>query len=160
VRRGRVVGTDLLPGFAALAPLDIFGMRVSALHQAGVLPPESGRLHEDPPQDQMHAQLARRRVYVHPMRWTSLGLSLLEAMQLGMPVVALATTEATRAVPAGAGVVSASVPELHAAVRRYLDDEGLAHETGAAAREAALERYGLKRFLTDWDEVLAEVVTS
>ena len=43
------------------------------------------------------------------MRWTSLGLSLLEAMQLGMPVVALATTEATVAVPPEAGVVSNDV---------------------------------------------------
>ena len=34
----------------------------------------------------MHAELARRRLYLHPIRWTSLGLSLIEAMQLGMPV--------------------------------------------------------------------------
>ena len=32
----------------------------------------------------MHAELAQRRVYL-PARWTSLGLSLIEAMQLGMP---------------------------------------------------------------------------
>ena len=40
--------------------------------------------------------MARRRLYLHPVRWTSLGLSLLEAMHLGMPVVALATTEVPR----------------------------------------------------------------
>lgn len=34
--------------------------------------------------------MARRRVYLHTARWTSLGLSLLEAMHLGMPVVAVA----------------------------------------------------------------------
>ena len=50
--------------------------------------------------------MARRRVYLHPIRWTSLGLSLLEAMHLGMPVVALATTEVPEAVPPEAGVVS------------------------------------------------------
>jgi hypothetical protein len=33
----------------------------------------------------MHGELARRRVYIHPLRWTSLGLSLIEAMQLAMP---------------------------------------------------------------------------
>jgi glycosyltransferase involved in cell wall biosynthesis len=61
---------------------------------------------DDLPQRKMHAELARRRVYLHPFRWTSLGLSLLEAMLLGMPVVALATTETADAVPPEAGVVS------------------------------------------------------
>ena len=46
----------------------------------------------DLPQGRLHEAMARRRVYLHPMRWTSLGLSLIEAMHLGMPVVALART--------------------------------------------------------------------
>jgi glycosyltransferase involved in cell wall biosynthesis len=37
--------------------------------------------------------MARRRVYLHPVRWTSLGLSLIEAMHLGMPVAGLAARE-------------------------------------------------------------------
>lgn len=157
LRRGRVTGTDLLPGFAAQAPLDLFGMKVEGLPRRPGLPPERCRAFEDLPQDAMHAELARRRVYVHPIRWTSLGLSLLEAMQLGMPVVALGTTEAYRAVPPAAGVVSTDVRELHAAARRFLAEPRLAWETGAAAREAALERYGLKRFLDDWNETVTEV---
>src|SRR5262245_64280314 len=48
----------------------------------------------------------------HLMRWTSLGLSLLEAMACGMPVVALATTEAVMAVPRSAGVLATDVDEL------------------------------------------------
>ena len=67
----------------------------------------------------MHAELAARRVYVHPYRWTSLGLSLLEAMHLGMPVVALAATEAVEAVPREAGVLSTNPDELGAAVGRF-----------------------------------------
>ena len=53
------------------------------------------------PRPGRHARCARpmRRCYVHPFRWTSLGLSLIEAMHLGMPVVALATTEVPDAVP-------------------------------------------------------------
>ena len=57
--------------------------------------------HEDLPQAALHDELARRRVYLHPCRWTSLGLRCIEAMHLGMPVVALATTEAAEAVPPG-----------------------------------------------------------
>ena len=47
--------------------------------------------------------MAEHRAYLHPYRWTSLGLALLEAMTLGMPVLGLATTAASQAVPAGAG---------------------------------------------------------
>jgi glycosyltransferase involved in cell wall biosynthesis len=105
----------------------------------------------------MHAELARRRVYVHTSRWTSLGLSLLEAMQLGMPVVALGATEAPFAVPAEAGVVTTSRAALVEAARRFVADPDAAAEAGAAARRHAVERYGLKRFLADWDELLADV---
>jgi glycosyltransferase involved in cell wall biosynthesis len=78
-RRGRMTGTDLLGRFQ---PLDLFGIGA-----------------DDLPQPRLHDELARRRAYVHPIRWTSLGLSLLEAMHLGMPVVALGTTEVREAVP-------------------------------------------------------------
>jgi hypothetical protein len=157
VRRGRYVGADLLPGLASVAPVDVFGMGLSGLHERYALDPGRVRLHEDPPQAAMHAQLARRRVYVHLVRWTSLGLSLLEAMQLGMPVVALATTEAVEAVPPAAGVLSTRPERLQEAVREYLHDEDAARLAGKAARAAALERYGLGRFLREWDALLEEV---
>jgi hypothetical protein len=145
-RRARVTGTDLLDRFAAAAPLDLFGMDAASL--GGI---------EDLPQRDLHGEMARRRVYLHPIRWTSLGLSLLEAMHLGMPVVALGTTEAHEAVPAGAGTVSTRLDVLASAMRRLIDDPEAARERGDAARAAAVERYGLGRFLADWDDVLEEV---
>lgn len=145
-RRGRVTGTDLLRHLAADIPIDLFGMEAAAL--GGI---------ENLPQARLHDEMARRRVYLHPLRWTSLGLSLLEAMHLGMPVVALATTEAPEAVPPEAGVLSTRVDALRAAVRRLLDDPEEARVMGKAARAAALARYGLGRFLADWDALLAEV---
>jgi Glycosyl transferases group 1 len=157
VRRGRTVGADLLPGLAAVAPVDVFGMGLAGLHEAYGLDPDRVALHDDPPQAAMHAELARRRVYVHPVRWTSLGLSLLEAMQLGMPVVALASTEVVEAVPADAGVLSTRPERLWEAVRTFLHDEDAARLAGKAARAAALERYGLPRFLAEWDRLLEEV---
>jgi glycosyltransferase involved in cell wall biosynthesis len=145
-RRARVTGTDLLDRFAAAAPLDLFG--IDAASVGGI---------EDLAQDQLHDEMARRRVYLHPIRWTSLGLSLLEAMHLGMPVVALGTTEVHEAVPPEAGVVSTRVDVLADAMRRMIDDPEEAAERGTAARSAVLERYGLDRFLADWDDVLEEV---
>src|SRR5215207_2536115 len=145
-RRGRVTGTDLLERFARDVPVDLFG--IDAASVGGI---------ENPPQEALHDAMARRRAYLHPIRWTSLGLSLLEAMHLGLPVVALATTEAIQAVPPQAGVLSTDVEELRAALRRLVADPAEARERGEIAREAALARYGLARFLADWDELLAEV---
>jgi len=157
VRRGRTTGGDLLPGLAAVSPVDVFGMGLTGLHEKYGLDPERVALHDDPPQAAMHAELARRRIYVHPVRWTSLGLSLLEAMHLGMPVVGLATTEAVEAVPPGAGVLSTNPDRLWTAVREFLHDQDAARLAGKAARAAALERYGLARFLRDWEALLEEV---
>jgi len=72
-------------------------------------------------------------------------------------VVALGVTEAPFAVPADAGVVTTSRAGLVEAARRFVDDPRAASDAGAAARRHALERYGLKRFLADWDELLADV---
>jgi hypothetical protein len=152
VRRGRVTGTDLLGRLGAAVPLDLFGMRSGQL--AGV---PGVRSVDDLPQDRLHAEMARRRLYLHPVRWTSLGLSLLEAMHLGMPVVALATTEVTEAVPPEAGVLSTRVDVLADAARRLVADPEQARLMGKAARAAATERYGLDRFLADWDRLLDEV---
>ncbi|MBV7696432.1 glycosyltransferase [Streptomyces sp. TRM70350] len=156
VRRGRYTGTDLLPQLARAAPLDVFGMRTEGLADHLDLPEERCRS-ADLPQSALHAAMAERRLYLHPVRWTSLGLSLLEAMHLGMPVVALATTEAVEAVPPDAGTLSTRPDVLARAARRYLEEPGAAAEDGARARQAALERYGLKRFLDDWERLLTEV---
>ncbi|MEU3253553.1 glycosyltransferase [Streptomyces sp. NPDC006997] len=152
VRRGRTTGTDLLPAFARAAPLDVFGMGTERLTTL----PEPCRTHELAQAD-LHTEMARRRLYLHPVRWTSLGLSLLEAMFLGMPVVALATTEVTEAVPPGAGVVSNRVDVLTDAVRDFVADPLHARVVGDGARAAALARYGLTRFLDDWERLLKEV---
>jgi hypothetical protein len=143
-RRGRVTGTDLLKRFEAVAPVDLFGI-------GGAF---------DVHQRVLHDELPRRRMYVHPYRWTSLGLSLLEAMLLGMPVVALATTEVPRAIPQTAGVCANDVGVLLQAMRWLIEEPEAARALGRGARAAALARYGLARFLQDWDALFGELVAS
>jgi Glycosyl transferases group 1 len=145
VRRGRVTGTDLLSRLQEHFSIDLFGIGTESL---------GGR---NLPQSELHREMARRRVYVHPFRWTSLGLSLLEAMHLGMPVVALATTDVPDAVPLHAGVVSNDVEVLCNAVRLLINDPEEAATMGKRAREAALGRFSLARFLRDWDDLMEEV---
>ena len=148
VRRGRVTGTDLLPALSEPMPLDVFGIGAGEI--GGI---------EDLPQDALHTEMARRRAYLHPVRWTSLGLSLIEAMHLGMPVAALGTTEVADAVPKEAGIVSNRVDVLRDGLARLRADPDRAAEMGRAAREAALRRFGLQRFLDDWNRLLVEVTS-
>lgn len=161
VRRWRVAGTDLLLELARSLPVHVYGMGMPSLAERAELAGAEGlrgRLHEDLPQARMHPALGAHRAYLHPYRWTSLGLSLVEAMTLGMPVLALAATEAPTAVPPEAGVVSCELEVLRDTAARWLRDPAEAHARGQAARVHALSRYGLQRFLDDWDRLLKEVV--
>jgi hypothetical protein len=158
-RRGRVTGSDLIGPLSRHLPVDLFGMGAEVFAAGAAARGDRVAAHEDVPQARLHDEMARRRVYLHTVRWTSLGLALLEAMHLGMPVVALSTTEVPEAVPAGAGVVSNRLDVLAAALRRFAAEPEEAAACGRAARRAALERYGLRRFLADWDAVLGEAAS-
>ncbi|MFC5947410.1 glycosyltransferase [Pseudonocardia lutea] len=155
LRRNRITGTDIVARLAADVPVDVFGMGTDGLGDALGVPGVRGC--GDLPQHRMHAELARRRVYLHTARWTSLGLSLIEAMMLGMPVVVVGTTEAPERVPPAAGVVSADLRRLRRGLAELVGDPDAAAAAGRAAREAALARFGVERFLRDWEDVLARV---
>lgn len=146
-RRARVTGTDLLARFEHVVPIDLFGMDAARL--GGI---------ENLSQDRLHDELGRRRVYLHPIRWTSLGLSLIEAMHLAMPVVALATTEVPAAVPTGTGIASTDVATLVRESRALLHDPDRCVAMGQRARAHARERYGLERFLADWDRLFEDLI--
>lgn len=156
VRRWRVAGTDLMLWIAEQVPVSVYGMQVQPLAQRA--PALAGHVYQDVRQDRLHPRLAQHRAYLHPYRWTSLGLSLIEAMTLGMPVLALAATAAPEAVPSEAGVVSADTRVLADTARRWLADPAEARARGDAARRHALENFGLDRFLADWQELIKEVV--
>ena len=155
VRRWRVTGTDLLSNFADL-DIDAYGIDADLLPEAMRAAHQRVSFAGNLKPDQLYDAMAERRVYLHLNRWTSLGLSLIQAMLLGMPVVVLDTTEASRAVPDAAGARSSDITELVTAARRLLADPAEAQRRGLLARSAALERYGLPRFLHDWDLAFKE----
>lgn len=160
VRRWRVAGADLILELAGHVPVSVFGMESAALGEMarsrGVPGLDPGRCH-DLSQADLHEALARHRLYFHPFRWTSLGLSLIEAMLLGMPVLALSTTAAPESVPRQAGVISNDRSVLRAAAERLLAHPDEARECGQAARAYALDRFAVSRFLRDWDRIVSEV---
>jgi hypothetical protein len=158
VRRGRVTGSDLLGPLSAVAPVDVFGMKASGLAAHLGVGADRVVAAGDLAIPELYREAGRRRLYLHPNRWTSLGLALLEAMTAGMPVVAVDATDVRRAVPPDAGTVSTDPADLAAGARRLLADHAAAAAAGAAARAWALEHFGLGRFLDDWDRLLADVV--
>ena len=153
-RRWRTVGADLLTVLGEHVPIDVWGIDTDVLTECVVSPHVRGR--GDVPTAQLLPEVARRRVFLHTARWTSLGLSLIEAMFIGMPVVAVASTMAPLAVPPEAGVVSADIDTLIRALETFVADGAAASAAGKAARDFALARFGIERFLADWDDLIDE----
>ncbi len=144
-QRGRRLGLDIFEAVRRRVPLDLVGMGSEELGGLGEI---------DPPD--LPAFAARYRFLFNPVRYTSLGLAVLEAMAAGVPVVALATTEHAVAVPDGvAGYASTDVDYLVERMRALLDDPAQARRLGDGARRVAAERYGIDRFARDWERVLA-----
>ncbi|WP_198929535.1 glycosyltransferase [Mycobacterium persicum] len=152
LRRWRTVGADLLEPLSAYAAVDVWGIGSEALSvNRGAV---TGR--GDVAAPRLWEQVARRRVYLHTARWTSLGLSLVEAMFLGMPVVVAGTTMVPLLMPAEAGVVSADVDALGRGLREFMNDHASAVAAGKAAREFATSHFSLGRFLAEWDQLIEE----
>ncbi len=146
-RRGRRLGADLFLRARASHALDLIGMGAD----------EFGGLGEVE-----HALLplfaGRYRYLFSPIRYASLGLAVVEAMMVGMPVVALATTEMSTVIQNGTtGYVDTNVETLFERMRALVRDPGHARELGANARRYAQERFGIERFCADWQAALQEV---
>lgn len=146
--RGRRLGADVYARAAAAVPLDLVGMGAIECGGIGEIP------HADLP-----AFMARYRLFFNPIRYTSMGLAVIEAMMTGLPVVALATTEMATVIRDGVyGFCDTDPRKLIAAMQDLLQDRGLARSLGAAARRYALERFDIRRFVADWEHALAHVV--
>jgi glycosyltransferase involved in cell wall biosynthesis len=101
---------------------------------------------------ELHRVMAQYRFLFSPIRYTSLPLAVIEAMTIGMPVVALATTELPAVIEHGQnGYCSCDLEELRAGMRRLLDDPAEARRLGANARETAHTRFSLDRFARAWN---------
>jgi len=145
-QRGRRLGLDVFLRARERVPLDLVGMRSE----------DVGGLGEIPPPD-LAGALAPYRFYFHPVRYTSLGLSLCEAMTVGVPVVGLATTELPTIIEDGVNGFAATDPDrLIESMRALLADPGLARRIGAAGRVTATTRFSIHRFVRDWDRLLRE----
>ncbi|RXZ36954.1 glycosyltransferase [Oxalobacteraceae bacterium CAVE-383] len=145
--RGRRLGKDIFAEAGRQVPLDLVGMDAQAMGGLGEI---------------RHAQLpafmADYRLFFHPVRYTSLGLAVIEAMMIGMPVVALATTEMATVIEDGrSGYADTDIGALTEKMQTLLRHPALARQLGEQGRRRALARFGIRRFVDDWNAAFMEV---
>ncbi len=141
-QRGRRLGVDVFERVRRETPIDLVGMQSEELGGLGEIS-----------YHQLAAFVSRYRFFFNPIRYTSLGLAVCEAMMLGLPIIGLATTEMVTVVENGvSGYVSTDVRALIEHMKRLVADPQEARRLGEGARCQALERFGMERFIRDWDE--------
>ncbi len=146
-KRPRIAGYDIFLHTRQKVPLDCAGMETEAFGGLG-----------DIPYRKLHHLLAQYRFLFSPIRYTSLPLAVIEAMTIGMPVVALATTELPTVISHGeTGYISCDIDVLIECMQFLLSDYKEASRLGGNARVVAQERFGLDRFIRDWNAAFALV---
>lgn len=141
--RGRRMGFDIFRKTREVVPLDLIGMEYERAGGLGEM-----RL------AQLPLFLPRYRFFFYPVRYTSFGLAVCEAMMLGLPIVALATTEMATVVKNGEmGFIDTNVDFLIDKMQLLLKDKALAEKLGRNAKEYAEQRFSIKRFTQEWEEI-------
>lgn len=101
---------------------------------------------------------ARYRFFFFPARYASPTLSLLRAMMIGMPVLTYGAGGIDGVVRHGIdGFVEADPATLVQRMRELFADRQRAALLGAAARQNALARFGIARFVDDWNQLFSEL---
>ena len=145
--RGRRLGLDIFENVRSEVPLDLVGINAS---EVGGLASLSHR--------ELLELEGHYRFIFNPIRYTSLGLAVCEAMMVGMPIIGLATTEMATAIENGvSGYVDTNVKRLVEHMHRLLANPLEAHRLGVGARLRALQRFNIQRFVADWNEAFAFV---
>lgn len=144
--RGRMLGFDLFLELREHIPLDLVGMGTGPYGLSEVLHPE------------LPAFAGKYRFLFNPIRYTSMGLAVCEAMTFGMPIIGLATTEMVRHVREGFnGFLDLDPKSLIDKMVFLLENQALAASMGINARRYALERFSIRRFVQEWEALFRQV---
>jgi glycosyltransferase involved in cell wall biosynthesis len=145
--RGRLLGLDIFEEIRKHVPLDLVGMGAEAYGIGEVLHP------------QLPDFVSQYRFFFNPIRYTSLGLAVCEAMMMGMPIVGLATTEMAVTIQNGYnGFVHTEISKLIESMQYLLDYPEKAEEMGSNARTVANKRFNIIRFVEEWEKVFRETI--
>lgn len=148
-KRGRRLGADLFQDIRKEVPLDLVGMDSEKLRGKG----EISHKH-------FASFLSAYRFMFNPIRYTSLGLAVCEAMMIGLPVVGLATTEMSRVIcNYETGYCDTDIRRLVDFMNHLIRNPYLARNLGENARAYAQKHFGIDRFVNDWQKVLEAAVS-
>lgn len=142
-QRGRRLGSDIFQHVRYSIPLDLVGMQAESLNGLG-------EVHHS----LLPAFEAHYRFFFHPVRYTSLGLAVCEAMMVGLPIVGLATTELATIIRNGeTGYIDTNLECLIECMNELIADVNLAQRLSQNVREYARSRFGIERFIQEWTQV-------
>jgi len=148
-QRGRRSGADIFKEVSKHIPLDLVGIGTKEYGGRGEIP------HPDLPEF-----ISRYRFFFNPARYTSLGLTVVEAMMTGIPVVALATTEyATVIKNYETGFIHSDIEFLIHKMQLLLINKSWAKEIGSKGKKYAAERFNIDRFTGDWKKIFELAIT-
>lgn len=146
-RRGRRLGSDLFLKVKKSIPLDLAGIDSERYGGLG-----------DIRHDVLPQFISKYRFFFNPIRYTSLPLSLCEAMMVGMPAVVLATTEVAVTIQDGInGFSSLNLQNLIQKMQLLLGNRNFAAEMGLRAKNYARKRFSIKRFAQEWEDAFSMV---
>lgn len=145
--RGRLLGLDLFLEARKHVPLDLVGMGSEEMGLGEIVHP------------QLPEFVSRYRFFFNPIRWTSLGLAICEAMMLGIPVVGLATTELSSVIQnERSGFIHTDLNYLIHKMKLLLKDKNLATQVGSEGRRTAQERFNIQRFTKEWKALFERTI--
>ncbi|MGI5827801.1 MAG: glycosyltransferase [Patescibacteria group bacterium] len=140
VKRGRRLGLDIFEKVRKQIPLDIVGMNSELVGGLGEVP-----------FIKLPQFISHYRFFFNPIRYTSLGLSVLEAMAAGMPVVGLATTEVPLVLENNVtGFTHTNTDFLIEKMYQLLNNPTLARKLSGNAKRFANTHYNIVKFTQNW----------
>lgn len=147
--RGRRLGLDVFEQVRREVPLDIVGMGSEKVGGLGEIPPP-----------ELPQFISRYRFCFNPIRYTSLGLAVCEAMMVGLPIVGLATTEMPVTVKDGvSGYLHTDIDYLVDRMLHLIRNPDHARTLGTQARATAREKFDIARFSSDWLDAFTHVTS-
>ncbi len=148
---GRKLGRDIYEAAYNRVPLAVVGMTAEEM-PGGI---------KEVRQKDLFAFESHFRFFFNPIRYSSLSLSLCEAMMIGIPVIALATNEIPTVIRDGVTGYCDTRPDvLIGRMEELLKDHEQAFELGRNARQYALKRFNIQRFVDDWNHALSLCIVS
>ena len=147
-KRGRRLGFDLFENIRKKIPIDIIGMGSKEIGGLGEIP-----------YSQLPQFLSHYRFFFSPIRYTSLGLSVVEAMMVGLPIIGYATTELPTVITNHvSGFIDTNTIQVVKQMKLLMSHRAVAERMGQQAKEYAQKRFSIERFAREWEKVF-QIVT-